>query len=100
MRRIGIIAKRNSPEAIALAGALAEWLRPKGIEVTFEKEVGEVFSPPVSGPFLNLVDRKELSKRVEMIIVLGEMELSSVLPGRSWVSIFPFLGSTWEGLVF
>jgi NAD+ kinase len=100
MRRIGIIAKRNSPEAIALARALAEWLRPKGIEVTFEKEVGEVFSPPVSGPFLNLVDRKELSKRVEMIIVLGgDGTLLSV--ARQVVGLnIPILGVNLGGLGF
>ena len=100
MRRIGIIAKRNSPEAIALAGALAEWLRPKGIEVTFEKEVGEVLSPPVSGPFLNLVDRKELSKRVEMIIVLGgDGTLLSV--ARQVVGLnIPILGVNLGGLGF
>jgi len=33
MKRIGIIAKRNSPEAIALVKNMAGWLRPKGIEV-------------------------------------------------------------------
>jgi NAD+ kinase len=100
MRRIGIIAKRNSPEAIALARALAEWLRPKGIEVTFEKEVGEVLSPPVSGPFLNLVDRKELSKRVEMIIVLGgDGTLLSV--ARQVVGLnIPILGVNLGGLGF
>jgi NAD+ kinase len=100
MRRIGIIAKRNSPEAIALAGNLAEWLRPKGIEVTFEKEVGEVLSPPVSGPFLNLVDRKELSKRVEMIIVLGgDGTLLSV--ARQVVGLnIPILGVNLGGLGF
>jgi NAD+ kinase len=100
MRRIGIIAKRNSPEAIALARNLAEWLRPKEIEVTFEKEVGEVLSPPISGPFLNLVDREELSKHMEMIIVLGgDGTLLSV--ARQVVGLnIPILGVNLGGLGF
>jgi NAD+ kinase len=100
MRRIGIIAKRNSPEAIALARNLAEWLRPKEIEVTFEKDVGEVLSPPISGPFLNLVDREELSKHMEMIIVLGgDGTLLSV--ARQVVGLnIPILGVNLGGLGF
>src|SRR4030042_3261183 len=100
MKRIGIIAKRNSPEAIALARNLAEWLRPKKIVVHFEKEVGEVLSPPIPGPFLNLVDREELSKQVEMIIVLGgDGTLLSV--ARQVVGLnIPILGVNLGGLGF
>jgi NAD+ kinase len=100
MRRIGIIAKRNSPEAIVLARNLAEWLRPKGIEVYFEKEVKEVLSPPVSGVFLDPVDREEMSDHVEMIIVLGgDGTLLSV--ARQVVGLnIPILGVNLGGLGF
>ena len=100
MRRIGIIAKRNSPEAIVLARNLAEWLRPKGIEVYFEKEVEEVLAPSVSGVFLDPVDREEMSDHVEMIIVLGgDGTLLSV--ARQVVGLnIPILGVNLGGLGF
>jgi NAD+ kinase len=71
MRRIGIIAKKNKPEAVAIARNLVEWLRPKKIEVYIEEEMGRFFSPTLSGPHLNSVDRDDIPKQVEMMIVLG-----------------------------
>ena len=52
MKRIGIIGKQNKPEVVTLTRNLAEWLRPKKIEVYIEREVEGLFSPPLSGsPF-------------------------------------------------
>jgi len=71
MNRIGIIAKRNKPEAVDIARKLAEWLRPKKIEVFIDKEIDELFCPPFPGPGLTSLERKEIPDHVEMIIVLG-----------------------------
>ncbi len=71
MKRIGIIAKKNKPEAIPIVRSLVDWLRPKGMDVYLEKEMGTLFSPPLSGPALRWIERGEFPEHVEMIIVLG-----------------------------
>src|SRR5512139_95034 len=71
MKRIGIISKRNSPEAIALVRNIAAWLRPKGIEVYVEKEVERALASQTPGSVLKLMDREAISSHVEMIIVVG-----------------------------
>ncbi len=71
MKRIGIIAKQNKPEAIPIARNLVEWLRPKKIEVYMEEGMVKQFRPPLAGPHLNPIRREDIPRRVEMIIVLG-----------------------------
>ena len=71
MKKIGIITKRSNPETIALVKSLADWLRPKNIEIYIEKELEGAIRPSVSGSRLNSVDREEIPDSVEMIIVLG-----------------------------
>jgi len=71
MKRIGIIAKQNKPEAIPLARNLVEWLRTKKIEVYMEEGMAKQFHPPLAGPHLNSIGREDIPKNVEMIIVLG-----------------------------
>ena len=71
MKRIGIIAKQNKPEAVPIVRSLVEWLRPKKIEVYIEKGIGELFHPPLTGPHLNSVGREDIPAQVEMMIVLG-----------------------------
>ena len=39
MKKIGIILKKNKPEAVDLAHKLAPWFEEKGIEAFFEEEV-------------------------------------------------------------
>jgi NAD+ kinase len=71
MKRIGIIAKQNKPEAVPIVRNLVEWLRPKKIEVYIEEGMRELFHPPLTGPQLNSVGREDIPAQVEMIIVLG-----------------------------
>ena len=71
MKRIGIIAKQNKPEAVPIVRSLVEWLRPKKIEVYIEKGIGELFHPLLTGPHLNSVGREDIPAQVEMMIVLG-----------------------------
>jgi len=71
MKRIGIIAKKNKPEAVSITRNLVEWLQPKKIEVYVEQEMGELFEPQLSGSYLNSVRREDIPNHVEMIIVLG-----------------------------
>jgi len=71
MKRIGIIAKQNKPEAIPIVRNLVEWLRPRKIEVYMEEGMVKQFHPPLAGPHLNSIGREDIPTKVEMIIVLG-----------------------------
>ena len=80
MKRIGIIAKKNKPEAVSIARSLVEWFQTKKMEVYVEEEMGNLLftsgsslrvGPPLSDSYINSVERSEIPNHVEMIIVLG-----------------------------
>lgn len=71
MNRIGIIAKRNKPEAVNITRNLVDWFRLKKIEVYIEDEMANLLGPHASGPHLNPTQREDFPTHVEMIIVLG-----------------------------
>jgi len=71
MKRIGIIAKKNKPEAVNITRNLVEWFQPKRIEVYVEQEMGQLFEPQPSRPHLSAVKREDIPNHAEMIIVLG-----------------------------
>jgi NAD+ kinase len=71
MKRIGIIAKQNKPEALTIVRNLIEWLQPKKIEVYIEEGMGNLFTPHLSATNLCFVEKKEIPSYAEMIIVLG-----------------------------
>jgi NAD+ kinase len=100
MKRIGIIAKQNKPEAVTITGRLVEWLQSKGIEIYIEEGIGRSISPNLMSSFLNAVKKEEIPSRAEMIIVLGgDGTLLSVarLVGSHEV---PILGVNLGGLGF
>jgi NAD+ kinase len=100
MNHIGIVAKRNKPEAVAVVRNLVEWLRPKKIQVYIEKEIEELLSPTLSEGNWKSVERDEMPPHVEMMIVLGgDGTLLSV--GRQvWNRNIPILGVNLGGLGF
>ncbi len=71
MKRIGIIAKQNKPEALAITGQLVEWLKPRGVEVYIDEEAVKSIPPDLLGLSLNAVKKEEIPSHAEMIIVLG-----------------------------
>jgi NAD+ kinase len=71
MNRIGIITKKNKPEAVPVARHLADWLRLRGVEIYIEEKIGALFTPPLSDPRVQYLDWKEIPGRSELIIVLG-----------------------------
>lgn len=96
MKRIGIIAKQNKPEAVAISRQLIQWLKPKGVEVYLEEVLGKA----VNLNSQTTVKREEIPAHVEMIIVLGgDGTLLSVarLVGHHQV---PILGVNLGGLGF
>lgn len=100
MNRIGIIAKRNKPEAAAIVGNLVEWLRPKKIEVYIEKEIEELLSPTLSEGNWKSVERDEMPPDVEMIIVLGGDGTLLSVARQVWNKNIPILGVNLGGLGF
>jgi len=71
MKRIGIIAKQNKPEAVTIVRNLIEWLQPKKVEVYIEEGMGTLFTPHPSATNLCFVEKKEIPSYAEVIIVLG-----------------------------
>jgi NAD+ kinase len=100
MRRIGIIAKRNKPEAVTIVNNLVGWLRSKKIEVYVEEELGNLLSPSSFGPYLNSVERKELPSHVEIMIVLGGDGTLLSVARQVWNRDIPILGVNLGGLGF
>jgi len=64
MRKIGIIAKRNKPEAIPVIKDLLAWLKERRVECFIEPEMAELI------PHASL-EKDEMSMTVDMVVVLG-----------------------------
>jgi NAD+ kinase len=100
MKRIGIIAKQNKPEAVPLVRNLVEWLRPKKIEIYVEEGMGALLDSAPSGPYLSSVKREEIPAHVEMIIVLGGDGTLLSVARQVWNKNIPILGVNLGGLGF
>jgi len=71
MNRIGIIAKRNKPEAASIIHHLVDWFRPRKIDVFIESEMGHFLGAHASAPHVKMVEREAFPSHAEMILVLG-----------------------------
>lgn len=94
LKKVGIILKRNKPEAIEIAQELIRWFEERSISVYLEDEVAGQFEGTTNCP------REALPGRVEVILVLGgDGTLLSVvrLVGERQV---PILGVNLGGLGF
>ena len=100
MKRIGIIAKKNKPEAVAIARNLMEWLRSKKIEVYIEEEIGQLFTLAASEPYPKTVKRESIPTDAEMIIVLGGDGTLLSVARQVWNKNIPILGVNLGGLGF
>jgi NAD+ kinase len=94
LERVGILLKRNKPEAITITRELIRWFNERRIAVFLEDEVAGQFEGSASCP------REEIPSRVEAILVLGgDGTLLSVvrLMGKCKVTV---LGVNLGGLGF
>ncbi len=66
MKRIGIYAKRNHPDAVRIAREVADWLQERGIEVFFDNPLAEEIGKGVPG-----YPGGSIPAMVDLIIVLG-----------------------------
>ncbi len=64
MERVGIVVKKNRPEALAALTELALWLTSQGVEVFVEEEVAQEVG------FRGL-GREEFGRSVDLVVVLG-----------------------------
>ena len=71
MERIGIIAKKNKPEAVTITRNLVDWLRGKKVEIFIEDEMAHLLDPGTTRPSWSPIKREDFPNLVEMIIVLG-----------------------------
>jgi len=65
MKKIGIIAKLNSPKALSEVSELLPWLKKKGIEVFLEKELAKILNIPSN------VSKSQLPSTSELLLVIG-----------------------------
>jgi len=100
MNRIGIVAKRNKPEAVAIASHLVEWLCARKIKVYLEGEIGKLLSPIPSKGDWKSIEREEIPTDVEMIIVLGGDGTLLSVARQVWNKSIPILGVNLGGLGF
>jgi NAD+ kinase len=100
MNRIGIVAKKNKPEAIAIASHLVEWLRVKKIEVYVAGEIGKLLRPTLSEGDWKSIGKEEIPDDVEMIIVLGGDGTLLSVARQVWNKNIPILGVNLGGLGF
>ena len=100
MNRIGIIAKKNKPETVTIAGHLVEWLRPKKVEVYIEEEMGELLSQTLSQHHWKSIKREGIPADIEMIVVLGGDGTLLSVARQVWNKNIPILGVNLGGLGF
>jgi NAD+ kinase len=100
MKRVGIIAKQNKPEAVSIAKNLVDWLGPRKVELYIEEEMAKLLSPILSAAHVNCIDRKDIPRHVEMIIVLGGDGTLLSVARQVWNRNIPILGVNLGGLGF
>jgi NAD+ kinase len=64
MKRIGIIAKGNKPEAIEAVKELINWLKDRKVECVVDADIAKVVSHLA-------LEKQEMASAVEMVVVLG-----------------------------
>lgn len=98
MNRVGIIAKKNKPEAIPIVKNLIGWLRSKKIITYIDNDMGKFIDK--IGNYLDCVNIEEIPQYVEMVIVLGGdgtlLSVARLIKGRD----IPILGVNLGGLGF
>ena len=94
MKNIGIVVKRNRPEAVALARRLVTWLRRKRRAVLLDAEAAVLLG------LEDGVEKRELMRRADLVIVLGGDGTLLSVARHSGVRPVPVLGINLGGLGF
>ncbi|MGH7264865.1 MAG: NAD(+)/NADH kinase [Candidatus Rokuibacteriota bacterium] len=95
MRRVGVIARGDRPDATGVVRSLARWLAGQGRQVLVDRETGRLLDDGATA-----VERYELPGRVDLIVVLGgDGTLLSVARLVDGLDV-PILGVNLGGLGF
>jgi NAD+ kinase len=94
VKNIAIVAKRNRPEAVALARRLVTWLRRRRRSVLLETEVASLLG------IRDGVTKKEMMARADLVIVLGGDGTLLSVARHSGTRRVPVLGVNLGGLGF
>ena len=100
MKRIGVVAKKNKPEAVAIAKNLVEWLLQKKIKVYIEEEIGKILSSTLPEAHWKSIKREDIPTDLEMIVVLGGDGTLLSVARQVWNKKIPILGVNLGGLGF
>jgi NAD+ kinase len=100
MKRIGVVAKKNKPEAVAIAKNLVEWMRQKKIKVYIEEEIGKILSSTLPEAHWKSIKREDIPTDLEMIVVLGGDGTLLSVARQVWNKNIPILGVNLGGLGF
>ncbi len=88
IRRLGLVAKAESPDALATAWELADWLRRRGLEVALERSLLEAEGVPAE---LAGAPVYEVAEEYDLLVVLGG-DGSLLVAARTVGSRMPILG--------
>jgi NAD+ kinase len=66
VKRIGVVAKTDRPEAKTVVPQLTGWLRQRGMEVVVDTETAALVPDPIRS-----IERSEIPHHVDLLIVLG-----------------------------
>ena len=94
MKVIGIVVKRNRPEAADLARRLSAWLGRRGLEVLLDEEVAQVLGVDDGA------SKSEIMKRADLVVVLGGDGTLLSVARHSAARAVPVLGVNLGGLGF
>lgn len=95
MKRIGIVAKVDRPEAKSVVSSLVSWLRERGIQAVLDHDTAALVSEPTPR-----VSRSEVPHEADLVIVLGGdgtlLSMARMIGGLG----VPILGVNLGGLGF
>jgi NAD+ kinase len=95
VKRIGIVANVDRPEAKSVVQSLVSWLRERGIQAVLDQDTAALVSEPSAW-----VPRSEIPRESELVIVLGGdgtlLSMARVIGGLG----VPILGVNLGGLGF
>jgi len=95
VKRIGVVANVDRPEAKSVVQSLVSWLRERGIQVVLDQDTAALVSEPTAW-----VPKAEIPRESELVIVLGGdgtlLSMARVIGGLG----VPILGVNLGGLGF
>lgn len=100
MERIGVVAKRNKPEAIRVTRDVSQWLRERKVDVYVDEETAKSLGSLYPGTGVTAVGGRDLSRYVEAVVVLGGDGTLLSVARLVWTSKIPILGVNLGGLGF